>query len=237
MDIDQQGNSTPAHAPTIGGSGSKSMQQNMMSCTPICSVQLNDEERIKSKILGTPGVTYKTQREKFDRGLEENICVQLLSQFDSEAEEDEEEELVMDGAMAAAIPVVAELQEPEARGKGKEKWGHVLAVRTSNRIIKDGRSMIEKAQELKKNKNLEKPKGMPHGFCNSFAVLDNEDLLGKANDAGLSFGNNQGNIMGTIDAIKHKEVDRLVSFRENNPDMFLPANLDVEVGSVLSPDP
>jgi hypothetical protein len=27
-----------------------------------------------------------------------------------------------------------------------------------------------------------------------------------------------------------------MSFRENNPDMFLPANLGVEVGSVLSPD-
>jgi hypothetical protein len=60
MDTDQQGNTTPAPAPTIGGSGSKSMQQNTMSCTPICSAQLNDEERVKSKILGTPGVTYKT---------------------------------------------------------------------------------------------------------------------------------------------------------------------------------
>jgi hypothetical protein len=27
-----------------------------------------------------------------------------------------------------------------------------------------------------------------------------------------------------------------MSFRENNPNMFLPANLGVEVGSVLSPD-
>jgi hypothetical protein len=89
---------------------------------------------------------------------------------------------------------------------------------------------------LKKNKNLEKPKGMPPGFCNSFAVLDNDALLGKACDAGLSFGNKQGNILETIDAIKHKEVNRLVSFRENNPDMFLPVNLGVEVGSVLSPD-
>jgi hypothetical protein len=127
----------------------------------------------------------------------------LLSHFDSEAK-DEEDELEMDGAMASAIPVVVDLQEPGEKRKGKEKWGPVLAVRTSNRIIKDGRSMIEKAQELKKQKNLEKPKGMPHGFCNSFAVLDNDDLLGKACDAGLSFGNKQGNILGTIDAIKHK---------------------------------
>jgi hypothetical protein len=142
----------------------------------------------------------------------------------------------MDGAIASDVPVVADSQGPGEKRKGKEKWGPILAVRTSNIIIKDGRSMIEKAQELKKNKNLEKPKGMPHGFCNSFAVLDNAELLGKACDAELSFGNSQGNILETIDAIKHKEVDRLVSFRENNPDMFLPANLGVEVGSVLSPD-
>jgi hypothetical protein len=75
MDTDQQGNTTPAPAPTIGGSGSKSMQQNMMCFTPVCSMQLSDEDRIKSKILGTPGVTYKTQREKVDRGPEENIAV------------------------------------------------------------------------------------------------------------------------------------------------------------------
>jgi hypothetical protein len=56
--------------------------------------------------------------------------------------------------------------------------------------------------------------------------LDNDELLGKANDAGLSFGNNQGGINGIINAIKHNEVDRLVSFRENNLDMFLSPNLE-----------
>jgi hypothetical protein len=210
MDTNQQGNTTPAPAPTNGGSGSKGMQQTMMCCTPVGSVQLSNEDRVKSKILGTPGVTYKTQREKVDRGPEENIVVQLLSQFDSEAEEDEDD-LEMDGAMASATLVIADIQEPREKRKGKEKWGPVLAVRQSNRIIKDGRSIIEKAQELKKNKNLEKPKGMPPSFCNSFAVLDNDVLLEKACDAGLSF-------------------------KENNPDMFLPVNLGVEVGSVLSPD-
>jgi hypothetical protein len=158
------------------------------------------------------------------------------SVFDNEAEDEDEEELSMDGAIASAVPVVADAQGHGEKRKCKEKLGPVLAVRASNRIIKDGRSMIEKAQELKKNKNLEKPKGMPHGFCNSFAILDNAELLGKACDAGLSFGNSQVNILETIDAIKHKEVDRLVSFRENNPGMFLPPNLGVEVGSVLSPD-
>jgi hypothetical protein len=87
MDTDQQGTTTPAPAPTTGGSGSKSIQQNV-SCTPVGFLQLSDEDRIRSKILGTPSVTYKTQREKVDRGPKENIGVQLLSQFDSEAEDE-----------------------------------------------------------------------------------------------------------------------------------------------------
>jgi hypothetical protein len=116
----------------------------MMCFTHVGSVQLSNEDRVKSKILGTPGVTYKTQRERVDRGPEENIDVQLLSQFDSEAEDDEDG-LEMDGAMASATPVFADIQEPGEKRKCKEKWGPVLAVRQSDRIIKDGRSMIEKA--------------------------------------------------------------------------------------------
>jgi hypothetical protein len=37
MDIDQQGHTTPAPAPNMGGAGSNNKQQNM-SCTPVCSV-------------------------------------------------------------------------------------------------------------------------------------------------------------------------------------------------------
>jgi hypothetical protein len=59
----------------------------------------------------------------------------------------------LDGAITSATPVIADIQEPGEKRKGKEKWGPVLAVRHSKRIIKDGISMIEKAQELKKNKN------------------------------------------------------------------------------------
>jgi hypothetical protein len=58
-------------------------------------------------------------------------------------------------------------------GTGKNKWGPILAIRVSSMIVHDGRSMIEKAKELKKSKNLEKPKGMSHVFNNSFVVLDN----------------------------------------------------------------
>jgi hypothetical protein len=97
----------------------------------------------------------------------------------------------------------------------------------SSRIVHDGKSMIEKAKELKKSKNLEKLVGMSHGCNNSFAILPNVELLHKAYDVGISLGSDMCSAQVNVDAIKQLEFDRLVSFRENNPDMFLPADLDI----------
>jgi hypothetical protein len=54
--------------------------------------------------------------------------------------------------------------------------------------------------------------------------------MNKAHDAGISLGIDKTMIDGNIDAIKHLEKDRLVNFRDENPDMFLPANLDISQG-------
>jgi hypothetical protein len=97
----------------------------------------------------------------------------------------------------------------------------------SSRIVHDGKSMIEKAKELKKCKNLEKPLGMPSGCHNSFVVLNNVDLLHKAHGAGLSLGTDMASAEANVVAIKQIEIGRAVDFRENNPDMFLPADLDI----------
>jgi hypothetical protein len=145
---------------------------------------------VRSKILGTLAVKYKSYRGKEKKAPEENIGTQLLSQFDSEAD-DEDDDVE---AIAEEISEVMREQDAEvetAKGKGKNKWGPVLATRMSSRIVHDGKSMIEKAKELKKCKNLEKPAGMPSGYHNSFVVLNNVDLLHKAHDAGLS-GNRHG---------------------------------------------
>jgi hypothetical protein len=166
---------------------------------------------------------YKLSRGDRFKAPEENIGVQLLSHFDSEADDDDEEEEV-------ALDMTSMEQIIEEKGKAKVtdgKWGPVLATRMSSRIAHDGKSIIEKAKELKKSKNLEIPKGMPHGYKNSFAVLDNVCLMSKAGDAGILLGTDKTMIDKNIDAIRHLEIDRLVGFREENPDMFLPAYLDI----------
>jgi hypothetical protein len=58
----------------------------------------------------------------------------------------------------------------------------------STRISRDGKSVIEKAQELKKAKNLEKPTGKIHGFANSFATLEDNNLVSNAKATGISLG-------------------------------------------------
>jgi hypothetical protein len=185
-----------------------------------------EEERVRSKILETPMVKYKSYRGSEVRAPEENIGIQLLAQFDSEADEDEEDV----ETVAEVIPESMAMHDAERvteKGKGKAKWGPVLATRMSSRIVHDGKSMIEKAKELKKCKNLEKPAGIPNGCHNSFAVLNNVDLLHKAHDAGLSLGTHMDSAENNVVAIKQIEIDRIVNFRENNPDMFLPADIDI----------
>jgi hypothetical protein len=188
---------------------------------------MSEENRVKSKIMGTPVMQYKMGRGDRQRAPEENIGVQLLSQFDSEADDDDgdddDEEEALD--MASVEHIIEEKSKEIVTDTGK--WGPVLATRMSSRIVHDGKSIIEKAKDLKKNKNLEMPKGMPHGYKNSFAILDNICLMNKANDAGISLGSDRTMLEKNIDAIRHLETDRLVDFRDENPDMFLPANLDI----------
>jgi hypothetical protein len=50
----------------------------------------SEEDRVRSKILGTPAAKYKSYRGKEKRAPEENIGLQLLSQFDSEADDEED---------------------------------------------------------------------------------------------------------------------------------------------------
>jgi hypothetical protein len=216
----EQNEKTPRTSPAPGGSGQRKVCGDFLTA---CTSQLSGENRVKSKIMGTPVRQYKLSRDDNFKAPEENIGVQLLSQFDSEADDDDDEE-----EAALEMTSVEQIIEEKRKTKGIDsKWGPVMATRMSSRIVHDGKSIIKKAKELKKNKNLEIPKGMPHGYKNSFAVLDNLCLMSKASDAGILLGADKIMIDKNIDAIKHLEKVRLIGFREENPDMFLPANLDI----------
>ena len=86
---------------------------------------------------------------------------------------------------------------------------------------------------LKRMKDLEVPKGKKKTpIDNSFAALDNEDLMRKARIAGVILGTSVEDVGKNIEHIKDVEVERLENFHESHPDMFLPSNLDVSVDNL-----
>jgi hypothetical protein len=100
----------------------------------------------------------------------------------------------------------------------------------SSRIPRDGKTAIEKAQELKKEKNLEIPKGNKiSSFSNSFAALDNQVLFDKAKTVGISLGHKNLNANSVINKIKVVETKRLDDFHKSNPDSFVPIDISLSV--------
>jgi len=109
--------------------------------------------------------------------------------------------------------------------KRKTGWGPILRAPRPRRGHEDGRTMLEKAQDLKKVKNLEKgtyPK-------NSFASENNIALLNKARCVNISLGIDTSTANDTIDSLKLKELEDRTIFEEKNPEVNLPSSLDVEV--------
>jgi hypothetical protein len=119
---------------------------------------------------------------------------------------------------------------PAMAWKEKKNCGPVQATRMSSRIARDGKSAIEKSQDLKKAKNLEIPKGNRiHGFSNSFAALDNPTLHDTAKIAGISLGHKSLNVDFAIDEIKKAGTKRLVDFHNSNPESFLPSDISLSL--------
>ena len=109
----------------------------------------------------------------------------------------------------------------------QKKCGPVYAPRTSSRIMKDGRSVMQKAQDLLKQKNLEEIKTKSKTFNNSFVVLDNTCLRVNARMAGIVLGSTDSEINDNIECIRGAENGRSQNFRECHPDMFLPQDIDL----------
>ncbi|KAM0917116.1 hypothetical protein ACQ4PT_009744 [Festuca glaucescens] len=137
--------------------------------------------------------------------VEENIGVHLLQQFNEESDEDGDID-TSKGKEALQPENTPRIEEPinTVLTKGKQTWGPVQAPRMSSSIQRDGRTTIEKAQDIKKVKNLEAPLGKSKrsGLLNSFAALDNEVLHEKAKAGGINLGCSNTKIDDNINTIK-----------------------------------
>jgi len=111
--------------------------------------------------------------------------------------------------------------------KEKVKWGPTQRVDRPRRHAEDGKTVLQRAEELVKYKNLEV--AFKGNTGNSFALLDNDYLHTVAKQIDLSLGHDQPTALENVCLIKGAEILAVTSFEENNPDVLLPSNLDVDV--------
>lgn len=85
----------------------------------------------------------------------------------------------------------------------KRKWGLTLQMDRPRRGQDDGRTVLQKAMDLKAAKST--GKGMTQKA--SFAFESNEVLLHKAHSINISFGNNDTGVQEKIDKLKQKRAE------------------------------
>jgi hypothetical protein len=92
------------------------------------------------------------------------------------------------------------------------------------------RLQLKKLKILRRQKNLEIPKGNKIcGFSNSFAALHNQVLFDQAKYAGISLGHKNLNVDSIINKIKDVETKRLKDFHTSNPASFLHIDISLSV--------
>jgi hypothetical protein len=193
---------------------------------PRYATQLALESSVQAKVFGKEPLI-PIESALVLRSAEENIGKNLLQNFDDEEDEDTEgAKSVEDGV----LPNIPEPAMPSKVWKDKKQWGPVQATRMSSRIPRDGKTAIEKAQDLKKAKNLEIPKGTnTYGSSNSFAALDNHTMIDNARKAGIILEHKTHNVDDVIAKIKEVELKRLDDFHQSNPACFLPNDISLSV--------
>lgn len=204
---------------TAGGQTQNSHKAPSRSQTPM--VLMNSlEQKVQCAILGLHEAS-KLKTNIQLRQPTENIGVQLLEQFDEES--DGEDNCLKVPTQSLPLHVTS-----------NKNWGPVVAPRLSARIRRDGRTAIQKAEDLKKLKDLEVPKGNKNRNCNSFSAFNNDALMLKAKQAGLNLGNDEATVSYNIHAIRLVEDSRLSNFQDSHPECFLPANIDLNVDEFIS---
>jgi hypothetical protein len=141
-----------------------------------------------------------------------------------------DDQLELDGEVVEKITKARSLkvQSPEKKKYKTEPWGPVLVERHRRRNNSED-SMLQRAMDLKKKKNLEHTRG------NSFAVLQNDELNKVAMDVNIKIGKNLVESSRIIDNLVESEKNVYEKFVGENPEVLLPSNLEVD--SELIPNP
>jgi hypothetical protein len=145
--------------------------------------------------------------------------------LDDEDQGQEEEKIELRQETVAAIEVARSIESDlERAGKRirskEEKWGPTLVERI-RRKQNNRTSILQKAMELKKKKNLESVKG------NSFSALQAENLAKIVEDINILVGCNNAESSLIVDNLIDIEKHNFYQFVGDHLEVMLPMNLDV----------
>jgi hypothetical protein len=101
-----------------------------------------------------------------------------------------------------------------AKENKKKVWGPTLVEKRPSRKPKDGRTILEKAQERKKVCNLELPKGIK-AQTNPFSILSSDVISVIANVVGVRLGCNEIECSKSVHLIQECDECRDVDFKQN----------------------
>ena len=105
----------------------------------------------------------------------------------------------------------------------KQKWGPEPLVDRPRRNVGDNRTVSQKAIDLQKFKNLEAPTKGPGTSFNHEYLSDIADKID------LSQGKDKLTSSLIIDDMINEENSKSKEFENKNPEVLLPANLDVDL--------
>ena len=209
-EMEKDANSQMAKKTTPAPSGAKTKTGGPLPPTPVGQSNL-----ISSNIQGDP-VT-KSYLDPAKKPHYEGCGNSLLVNF--EAVKDDPSDLGPSSLAPSSTTLSCPAPRPQVHRPGKGKWGPVVATRMSNRIVRDGKNSIAKAQEIKRVQNLEVTRGNTSVVSkNSFACLDNDLLLHNPELPGLKLGADTSSCNNTIEIIKQIELKRLSNFHQDNPE-------------------
>lgn len=155
-------------------------------------------------------------------------CSQLLRRMELQESDEEEDGMMEDLNSQEELVTQAEELEEQLRRKRQKKqiqWGPVQRMDRPRRHPKDGKTIAQRAEELKIYKNL------CNGTKPSLIITSesNDNLIANAKCVNISLGTDDNMVASNIDLIRDKDLAGRRDFLEKNPEINLPTDLNVEL--------
>lgn len=161
-----------------------------------------------------------------------------LQDSDEETEEHDQEMASLEDVDLgdSSIQELADLyeeQQDQKKPKRKTQWAPTLRMPRPRRYPKDGKTVIQKAQEYKNYVNL--CQGIKPCSSSSITLESNSSLIDKALCVDIKLGSNEVMINHNVALMKEKELSSRSDFIDKNHVVNLPTNVDVVSNSVSFP--